>query len=139
MSRKKIIAIIIPSVAILIALFFIPINEFFGIGSYNEESPSPIMILENSDDMLMGFKITPVGCVETPSGLTESQFQITNTHEGDFLVTIKISFTDNDEVLYEKQEKVEILSGQAINQNQLSDKAYDNPICIVQIIDWSEI
>lgn len=139
MSPKKKITIIIPSVAILIALFFIPINEFFGINSYNEESPSPIMILENSDDILMGFKITPIGCVETSSGLTESQFQITNTHEGNFLVKVKISFTDNEKVLYEKQESIEILSGQTINQNQLSDKVYDNPICVVQIVDWSEI
>ncbi|MFB5647787.1 MAG: hypothetical protein ACE5RO_06590, partial [Candidatus Nitrosomaritimum yanchengensis] len=69
----------------------------------------------------------------------ESQFQIKNTNEKIFEVILGISFTDNEEVLFEKQVKVEILSGQTINQIHLSDDVYDNPACVVKIIEWSEI
>ena len=139
MSKKKIAVIIIPSIAVLIVLFFFPTSEFLGNSSNNEESPSPIMVLENSDDILSGLKITPISCSETTSGLTESHFQITNTNEKDYEVNVGISFTDNETVLYEKQIKLKVLSGQTDNQNHLSDDVYDNPVCVVQIIDYSEI
>ncbi len=139
MSRKKFTIIIIPSVAVLIALLFIPANWFLGIDSYNEESPSPIMVLENTDDILMGFKITPIGCKEMPSGLTESQFQITNNNENNYEIRINVSFTDNEQVLFEKQVNLMVLSGQTIDQNHLSDDKYDNPVCVVRIVDWSEV
>ena len=139
MSRKKFTIIVIPFAAILITLLYIPTNLFFGTSSYNEESPSPMMVFENTDDILMGFKITPIGCRETPSGFTESQFQITNTNESNYEVTIDASFTDNDQILFEKQESLVILSGQTIDQNHLSDKKYDNPVCVVKIVDWSKL
>ncbi|MGD8638315.1 MAG: hypothetical protein PVG43_05390 [Nitrosopumilaceae archaeon] len=138
MSPKKATIIIIPSLAVIITLMFIPTN-FFGINPHDSKSPSPLMILENNEDVIMGFKIIPRSCNETSSGLTESQFQIINTHENDFEVTIGVSFTDNDGILFEKRVKEEILSGQTINQSHFSDKAYDNPICVVKILEWSEI
>ena len=136
---KKIAVITIPSIAVLIVLFFFPISEFLENNSNNEESPSPIMILENSDDILSELKITPIGCSETTTGLTESHFQITNTNENDYEVNVGVSFTDNDTVLYEKQIKLKVLSGQIVNQNHQSDDVYDNPVCVVQIMDYSEI
>ena len=139
MSRKKFTVIIIPSAAVLIALLFIPTDWFFGIDSYNEESPSPIMVLENTDVILMGFKITPIGYRETSSGLTESQFQISNNNENKYEITIEVSFTDNGQVLFEKQVNLMVLSGQTIDQNHLSDDKYDNPVCVVKIVNWSEI
>ena len=139
MSPKKATIIIIPSLAIIIGLIFIPTNDFFGINPHNSESPSPLMILESSEDVIMGFKIIPGSCFETPSGLTESQFQVTNTHEDDFDVNLGVSFTDNESILFEKQVKVRILSGQTITQVQLSDEVYDNPVCVVKIIGWSEV
>ena len=139
MSPKKIAIITIPSLAVIIALIFIPTNDFFGIIPHNSESPSPMMVLENDEDIMMGFRIIPGSCNETPSGLTESQFQITNTNEKNFEVILGVSFTDNEGVLFEKQVKVEILSGQTINQIHLSDDVYDNPVCVVKIIEWSEI
>ena len=139
MTLKKIVIIAIPSITVLIAMFFVPTNELFGFSSYNEESPSPIMILENSDVVLIGLKITPIGCNKTDSGLTESLFQITNTNEKNYEVKVKVSFTDNDVILYENQVELKILSGQTVNQNHLSDAIYDNPVCVVQIVDWLEI
>jgi len=139
MSKKKITIITIPSIAVLIVLFFISTNEFLGNISNNEKSPSPIMVLENSDDVLLGLKITPIACSETASGLTESHFQITNTNQNDYEVNVGVSFTNNETVLYEKQIKLEILSGQTVNQIHQSDDVYDNPVCVVQIIDYSEI
>lgn len=139
MSPKKIAIITIPSMAVIIALIFIPTNDFFGIIPHNSDSPSPMMVLESSDDIMMGFKITPGSCFETSSGLTESQFQITNTNEKDFEVLLGVSFTDNENILFEKQVKVTILSEQTINQIHLSDDVYDNPVCVVKIIEWSEI
>ncbi|MFB5636773.1 MAG: hypothetical protein ACE5RB_09115, partial [Nitrosopumilus sp.] len=125
MSPKKIVIITIPFIAILITLFFIPTNEF--LNTNEKESPSPIMIFENSDDVLVGIKIIPVSCNETTSGLTESNFQITNTNENNYEVGVEVSFTDNEAILYEKQVKVKILSGQTVNQNHLSDDVYENP------------
>jgi hypothetical protein len=139
MSPKKVATITMSSLAVIIVLMFIPTNDFFGINPHNSESPAPMMVLESDEDIMMGFKITPRSCNETSSGLTESQFQITNTHESDFEVTIGVSFTDNDGILFEKKVKEEILSGQTINQSHFSDKAYDNPICVVKILEWSEI
>jgi hypothetical protein len=139
MSPKKTTIIIIPSLAVIIALMFIPTNDFFGIGSHNSESPSPMMVLESNDDVMMGFKIIPVSCNEISSGLTESKFQITNTNENDFEVTIEVSFTDNEVILFEKQVKEKILSGQTINQSHFSDKVYENPVCVVKIIEWFKI
>lgn len=139
MSPKNAAIIIIPSVSIIAALMFIPSNDFFGIAPHNSESPSPMMVLESEEDVIMAFKITPGSCNETPSGLTESKFQITNTNEKNFEVILGVSFTDNERVLFEKQVKVEITSGQTINQTHLSDDVYDNPVCVVKIIEWSEI
>ena len=137
-SLFVIIGIVI--VGISITLLFIPSNEFFGISSYNPESPSPMMILENdSDDVMKGFKITPVSCSVSDDGLNESHFQITNTHSNDYDVTIGVSFTDNDSILYEKEVIVRILAGQTTDQIHLSDVKYDNPICVVQINDLLEI
>jgi hypothetical protein len=138
MTRKKIIIPILVA-GILITLLFIPANEFLIIDSQRGESPSPIMVLENSDTVLLGLQIIPVSCNETENGFTESHFQITNNNEKDYDVKVEISFTDNSGVLYEKQVNLEVLSGQTINQNFLSDKIYDNPVCVVKIVEWEEI
>ena len=139
MSPKKIALITIPSLAVIIALIFIPTNDFFGITPHNSESPSPMMVLGNDEDVMMGFKIIPGSCNETSSGLTESHFQITNTNEQNFEVILGVSFMDNEKILSEKQVKVEILSGETINQIHLSDDEYNNPVCVVKIIEWSKI
>jgi len=140
MTTKKTIGIIgVIATAIIVALVFVPTNEFSGISSRNPESPSPIMVYENSDDMLIGLEIIPVGCNKTESGLNESEFQISNTSDNDYKVRVGISFTDNDAVLYEKETGITVHAGKTINQSHLSDKPYDNPICVVQIKDWSKI
>ena len=138
MSPKKTVVITIPIAGVLLALMFIPVNEFAGIDSYHPESPSPMMIFESNDEIMKGFKITPIGCSETASGLTESRFQVTNTHNKDYDVKVGILFTNNDGILYEKEVIVRILAGQTITQTHLSDDTYDNPICVVQFNGWSE-
>lgn len=141
MAPTKIISgISIFVVGILIALYFVPTNEFFGISSYNEESPSPMMILGNDyDEILSGFEITPVSCSVSDNGLNESHFQIANMHDKGYGVKLLVSFTDNDSVLYEKEVDVVLLAKQTINQTHQSDDTYDNPICVVQISDWYEV
>ena len=140
MTTRKIIGIIGVIVAvILVALIFVPTNEFSSISSPNPDSPSPIMVYENSDDSLMGLEIIPVGCNKTEAGLNESEFQISNTSDNDYKVRIGISFTDNDAVLYENETDLTVLAGQIINQSHLSDRPYENPVCVVQIKDWSKI
>ena len=140
MTTRKIIGIIGVIVAvILVALIFVPTNEFSSISSPNPDSPSPIMVYENSDDMLIGLEIIPVGCNKTDTGLNESEFQISNTSDDDYKVRVGISFTDNDAVLYENETDLTVLAGQIINQSHLSDRPYENPVCVVQIKDWSKI
>lgn len=142
MTPRKITGIIgvVITVVILITLMFVPTNEFFVIRSNtHSESPSPIMVYENSDDFLAGLEIIPVGCNKTESGLNESEFQISNTSNNDYKVRIGISFIDNDVVLYENETNLTVLAGQTINQGHLSDKPYDNPLCVVQIKNWSKI
>lgn len=138
-SKTKFVIGGVIGIIIIVALFFIPTNEFFGQSSYNSESPAPMMVLENQDEMNMSFKITPGGCNETKSGLTESQFQVTNTQEKDYDLLIGVSFSNNESILYEKEIQVRVLAGTTIDQIHLSDKVYDNPICVVQINGWSEI
>ncbi len=141
MTPRKITGItVVVTVIILITLMFVPANEFFVIRSNTyPESPSPIMVYENSDDFLAGLEIIPVGCNKTESGLNESEFQISNSSDDDYEVRVGISFTDNDAVLYENETDLTVLAGQTINQSHLSDKSYDNPVCVVQIKDWSKI
>jgi len=140
MTLRKIIGIIgVILTAILVVLVFVPTNEFFGISSHNPESPSPIMVYENSGDVPIGLKIIPVGCNKADAGFNESEFQISNTSDHDYKVRLGISFTDNDVVLYEKETNITVLAGQTINQSHLSDKPYDNPVCVVQIKEWSKI
>ena len=140
MTTKKIVGIIgIIATAVLVALIFVPTNEFFDISSHNPKSPSPIMVYENSDDFLIGLEIIPVGCNKTYAGLNESEFRISNISDNDYKVRIGISFTDNDAVLYENETELIVLAGQKINQRYLSEKPYDNPVCVVQIKDWSKI
>ena len=142
MTSKKILGITgaVLTVSILVTLMFVPTNEFFAISSNTHpESPSPIMVYENSDDMLMGLKIIPVGCSTTDADLTESEFQMSNTSDHDYEVKVGISFTDNDAVLYKKETNLTVIAGQTINQSHLSDKPYDNPVCVVQIKEWSKI
>lgn len=138
MSSKKIAVIAIPVAGVLIALFFIPTNEFFGISSHNPEPTSPMMIFEGSDEMSKGFKITPLTCNESYSGLTESHFLITNTHNQDYDVQVSVSFTDNYGILYEKEVIVRLLAGETKDQIHLSDDIYDNPICVVRVSNWSD-
>jgi len=140
MALRKIIVITATSITItLIALIFISVNEFFGTSSHYPKSPPPIMAYENSDPMSLGLKIIPIGCNKTDSGLIESEFQISNTSDNHYKAEVGILFTDNNSVLYEKEISITILAGQIINQSHLSDKTYDNPICVVQINDWSKV
>lgn len=132
---KKILFIGVIIASVLFALVFIPENVFLGIDSYHP-SPSPMEVYENVDD---GFKITPIWCDTTDSGLTESKFQITNSNDADFDLNVNVSFTDNDGVLYEKDIKVRVLAGQTVDQSHLSDKTYDDPICVVRIDSQIEI
>lgn len=97
------------------------------------------MVFEGPDEMMEIFKITPISCSETDSGLTESHFKITNTHKENYEVKTIVSFNDNFEVLYEKEASIRLLAGQTKDQIHLSDKAYDNPICVVHIDNWSQI
>ena len=139
-SSKKIPLIVVPIAGFIILLYLVPTNEFFGSNYYNSESPAPMMILENNhDEILKGFKITPVSCSKTTEGLNESHFQIANNHSKDYDVILGISFTENDSILYEKEISVRVLGGQTTDQIHLSDKEYDNPVCVVQINDWLEI
>ena len=141
MTLRKILGItVVITAVILVTLMFVPTNEFFVIRSNTHaEFPSPIMVYENSDDMLMGLKIIPVGCNTIDTGITESEFQISNISDHDYEVKVGMSFTENDVVLYKKEINLTVIAGQTIHRSYLSDKTYDNPICIVQIKKWSKI
>lgn len=138
MSTKKIVGILIAVSFALLALLVLPENTFFGINSHSSESPSPMEIRTKNNEIIGGFEIFPVECMKNSSGLTESHFQITNTHDEDYGVKIGILFTNNDAVLYEKEVDVVIMAGHTINQVHKSDFAYENPVCVVQINDWYE-
>ena len=97
-------------------VMFVPTNEFFVIRSNTHpESPLPIMVYENSDDMIIGLKTIPVGCNKMDAGLNESEFQISNTSDNDYKVIV-ILFTDNDVIFYKKETNLSIIAGQTINQ-----------------------
>ncbi|MCV0401738.1 MAG: hypothetical protein K5777_07160 [Nitrosopumilus sp.] len=138
-SIKAMVAIGIGIFLPLFALFFVPYNVFFGDDS-NSTIPSAMMILGNdSDETLQGFKITPINCIVTPAGFHEYHFQVTNTHEKDYGIMMSVSFTDNQSTLYEKEIDIVLLAGQTVNQAHPSDDVYENPICVAQINSWYEI
>jgi len=137
MSIKKIIGIGCGVIILLIALMIFPINELLDKVSNSAKSPSPMEILvNNNDEILAGFEIIPVGCTETDSGLTQSHFQIRSSHNNDYGLKIGILFTDNEAVFYEEEVDAKILAGQTVDQVHLSDKVYENPVCVIQINDW---
>jgi len=84
---------------ILVILFFVPTNEFFGIDSYNSESPPPIVVLNNYQD---DFEITPTSCTSNSESI-EFQFSIANNLDDDYRLEIHLVLNDNQDQAIAKQ------------------------------------
>jgi len=137
--KSKVVTVIGMGICLLLfGLYFIPSGAILKIDSDSVIS-SPLMVLGNADGVPSGFTIVPINCSVVSAGFHESNFQVTNTHENDYGLKIRVSFTDDHSVLYEKEIDVVLLSGQTTNQAHRSDNVYENPICVVQIIDWYEL
>lgn len=79
---------------ILIALFFIPTNEFVGIKSYSPESPPPVYVVSNYYDE---FEITPSQCI-TESENVNFDFSIKNNLDEDYRLEVHLVLIDKNEM-----------------------------------------
>lgn len=113
-STKILSGIAISVVGILIALYFVPTNEFFGINSYNSKSPLPIVVLSNEPEK---FEINPINC-SSESDMVEFQFNVENKSDENHRLEIYLVLNNiNDENLSKEAILVETLAGQTITVN----------------------
>jgi len=98
-SQTKLVVGGVIGAIILVILFFIPTNEFFGTDSYNSESPPPIVVLNNYQD---DFEITPTSCTRNSDSI-EFQFSIANNLDDDYRLEIHLVLNDNQDQLIAKQ------------------------------------
>lgn len=79
--------------AVLIGLFFIPVNEFAGTASQHSESPPPILVLSSYPE---DFEITPIRCA-IKSDIVEFQFSVENKIDEDYRLKIHLVLNDKNE------------------------------------------
>lgn len=113
-SRVKLAIGGIIGMVILVVLFFIPTNEFFGIDSHSSESPPPIVVLNNYPD---DFEITPISCTENFDSI-EFQFSVANNLDKDYRLGIHLVQNDNKNQTLAKQAiLVETVAGKTTFEN----------------------
>ena len=96
-------------VIVLVALFFIPTNEFVGIKSYSPKSPPPVYVASNYYDE---FEITPSQC-RTEAETVNFDFSIKNNLDEDYRLEVHLVLIDKNEMdLSREAILVEIHSGE---------------------------
>lgn len=121
MKSKSLIVVGIIMAGVLSALFFISTNEFFGINSYNPESPPPIVVLSNEPEK---FEIIPNSCL-SKSDIVEFQFNVENKLDENYRLEIHLVLNDiNNSNLSRETILVETLAGKTIT---VSHDAPSNP------------
>jgi len=129
-SKSKFIIGGIIGAIILVSLFFIPTNEFFGTSTYNSESPPPIVVLSNHPD---DFGIEPVKCT-IESNIVEFQFNVENKLEEDYRLEIHLILNDKNEGSLSREAiLVETHSGEITTVNHQAPFNPDFVTCQIEI------
>ena len=114
----------------LIALFFIPTNQFLGTESHNPESPPPIAVLSNTSD---DFGINPSKCA-AESGMVEFQLDVENKLNDDYRLEIHLVLNDkNGENLSREAILVEIQSGETTTVSHQTPFDPDFAMCQIEL------
>ncbi len=128
-STKLIIGGIVGAV-IFVALFFIPTNQFFGIDSYNTESPPPIVVLSNYPE---SFEIIPIKCT-TKSDTVEFQFNVENKLDENYRLEIHLVLNDiNNESLSRQAILIETHSGETTFESHQTPYNSDMTTCTIEL------
>ena len=129
-SKSKYVVGGIIGAVILVSLFFIPTNEFFGIRSYNPESPPPIVVLSNNPD---DFEIEPAKCA-VESDKVEFQFDVKNNLDEDYRLEIHLVLNDKNERNLSKEAiLVEAHAGQTATINHQAPFNPDFVTCQIEL------
>lgn len=116
--------------AILIGLFFIPVNEFAGIASQHSESPPPILVLSNYQE---DFEITPISCA-IKSDIVEFQFSVENKLDEDYRLEIHLVLNDkNEENLSRDGILIETHAGKTTLENHSIQFNSDMETCGIEL------
>jgi len=116
--------------AILIGLFFIPVNEFAGTASQHSESPTPILVLSNYPE---DFEITPISCA-IKSDIVEFQFSVENKIDEDYRLEIHLVLNDkNKEKLSREGILVETHAGKTTLENHQTPFNSDMESCGIEL------
>ncbi|QUC64137.1 hypothetical protein NsoK4_06735 [Nitrosopumilus sp. K4] len=127
MKSKASIIIGISIVGVMVALFFIPTNEF---GSYNPKSPPPIIVLSSTPD---DFKINPIQC-SIESDTVVFGFAIENKLDEDYRLEIHLGLNDeNDQPLSKEAILVETHAGETIIEEHETPFNPDMNTCVIEL------
>jgi len=120
----------------LVALFFIPTNDFFGIDSHSSESPPPIVVLNNHPD---DFEINPISCA-TRSDFIEFQFDIANKLDKDYLLEIHLVQNNIDDQNLSRQAiLVKTVAGKTTFENYIMPLESNMNTCVIELKSSDEI
>ena len=118
------------SAIILVVLFFIPVNEFSSVDSFDSESPPPIVVLTNYHE---DFEITPTSCKPTKDTV-EFEFSIQNNLDDDYYLELELAlFNENDQDLSREAILVQIEAGQTIHEKHQTFFNPDMKSCVIEL------
>ena len=129
-SKTKFVIGGIAGAIIIVALFFIPANEFYGINSYNSESPPPIQVLNNYHEE---FEINPIKC-SAESEIVEFEFNVENKLDEEYRLKIHLVLIDkNNQPLSMEAILVEIGAGQSTTERHQTPFNPEMEMCSIEL------
>ena len=135
-SKTKFVIGGIVGTIIIIALFLIPTNQFFGVDSNKSESPPPILVLSNNPD---DFEINPIKC-EKGLEIVEFEFNVQNNLEDDYRLEIHLTLKDENEQDLSKEAKlVEVGAGETTLVTHQAPFNSKMTMCGIQLEDVEKI
>ena len=112
-SKIKLSVVGIIGGIILVSLLFIPTDEFFEINFQNSVSPTPVIVINNYQEL---FEVTSISC-RVDSGFVEIKFSISNKLDKNYQLELNLlQMGINDEHLSRNKILVETIPGQTISE-----------------------
>jgi len=85
------------------------------------------------DELVNGFKITPLGCEKVNEEFTESRFSVANNHDQDFHVALAIMLTVDGNIVDAQDASFDIPAGDIVEDIKVLNNGDGKNYCVVQI------
>ena len=94
---------------------------------------------QSKNELINGFKITPLGCDKVNEDFTELRFSVANNHNQDFHVVLAIMLTVDGNIVDGKDVSFDILAGDIVEDIKVLNNGDGKNNCVVQIREISPI